>query len=167
MRTILAATAATLAVLLTGGVTGVFFAFSTAVMPGLDATKASSAIAAFQSINQKIMNPVFLGHFAGAPLAGLATGGALLLLGQRWAAVLFFAAAGIYLLGAFLPTMIVNVPMNEALDATEIPADPGEAARIWTEHSARWTTWNTLRNVASVISLLVMALGLYVWGRDT
>ncbi|MFI0352082.1 DUF1772 domain-containing protein [Actinomadura sp. 9N407] len=166
MKFTLAAVAATLAMLLTTGVSGVFLAFSTAVMPGLDAVKAGSAIAAMQSINQKILNPVFLSHFTGAPLAGLATGGALLLLGQRSAAVLFFVAAGIYLLGAFLPTVIVNVPMNEALDVTKIPADPAEAARIWTDYSSRWTAWNTLRGVASAISVLVMALGLYVWGRN-
>jgi uncharacterized membrane protein len=166
MKTTLAATAATLAVLFTGGVTGVFLAFSAAVMPGLDAVRASTAIASMQSMNQKIQNPVFLAHFAGAPLAGLAAGAALLLIGQRSAAVLFFVAAGIYLLGSFLPTMVVNVPMNEKLDITKIPADLNEAARIWKDFSSRWTPWNTLRGVAGSISLLMMALGLYVWGRN-
>ncbi|MEW2359368.1 anthrone oxygenase family protein [Spirillospora sp. NPDC029432] len=166
MKFTLAASAATIAVLLTGGVTGVFLAFSVAVMPGLDAVKAGTAITAAQSMNQKILNPVFLTHFTGAPLAALATGGALLLLGQRSAAILFFVAAGIYLLGAFLPTMLVNVPLNEKLDATKIPSDPAEAARIWADFSSRWTPWNTLRAVSSVLSLLVMALGPYVWGRN-
>ncbi|MFB4317758.1 DUF1772 domain-containing protein [Actinomadura sp. 21ATH] len=166
MKFTLAASAATIAVLLTGGVTGVFLAFSVAVMPGLDATKASTAIAAMQSMNQKIQNPVFLGHFTGAPLLALVTGAALLLLGQRSAAVLFFVAAGIYLLGTFLPTVIVNVPLNEKLDASKIPADMAEAAKLWNDYSSRWTPWNTLRAVSSVLSLLVMALGLYVWGRN-
>ncbi len=66
----LAGVLSTLAVLTTGGMAGIFFAFSVAVMPGLDAAKATAAIASMQSINQKIQNPVFLLTFVGAPLFG-------------------------------------------------------------------------------------------------
>jgi uncharacterized membrane protein len=166
VKTTLAAAAATIAVLLTGGMAGLFLAFSVSVMPGLDAARASSAIAVMQQINQKIINPVFLVHFMGAPLAGAAAGVLLLVAGQRQAALLFLVAAVVYLLGSIVPTAVVNVPMNNALDAVRIPDDAAEAARIWNDHSARWTAWNTLRAVACSVSLLVMALGLYVWGKN-
>jgi uncharacterized membrane protein len=162
----LAGIASALAVLMAGGMAGVFFAFSVAVMPGLDAAKATSAIASMQSVNQKIQNPVFLLTFVGVPVAGALAGGALLATGERGAALLFFAAAAVYVLGSFLPTVVVNVPMNNTLDATKIPSDLADAARIWAGYSPRWTAWNHLRTVASAISLLVMALGLYVWGRN-
>ncbi|MFF5261245.1 DUF1772 domain-containing protein [Actinomadura viridis] len=167
MRSALAAAAAMIAVLLTGGMAGIFFAFSNSVMPGLNAIKAEQAIAAMQSMNQKILNPLFMLHFMGAPLFAALAGGALLLVGQRSAAVLFFVAAGLYVLGAFLPTVVVNVPMNNALDGAGVPAGAAEAARIWAGHAPRWTAWNNLRAVASSLSLLAMGIGLYVWGTNT
>jgi uncharacterized membrane protein len=162
----LAGVLSTLAVLATGGMAGIFFAFSVAVMPGLDAAKATAAIASMQSINQKIQNPLFLLTFVGAPLFGVLAGGVLLAVGERRAALLFFAAAAVYVLGSFLPTAVVNVPMNNALDATRIPSDLAEAAGVWAGYSPRWTAWNHLRTAACSISLLVMALGLYLWGKN-
>ena len=164
-KTALAAATA-VAVLLTGGMAGIFLAFSVAVMPGLNAARASAAVEAMQQINQKILNPVFLVHFSGAPLAAAAAGVLLLVAGQRQAGVLFLAAAAVYVLGVIGPTAAVNVPMNDALDAAGNPAGASEAARIWGAYTGRWTAWNTLRGVASSVSLLLMALGLYVWGRD-
>jgi uncharacterized membrane protein len=162
----LAAVAAAIAVLMAGGMAGVFFAFSVAVMPGLDAARATTAIGAMQSINQKIQNPVFLLTFVGAPVVAAAAGGLLLAAGQRPPALLFFAAAGVYVLGSFVPTIAVNVPLNNALDATRIPSDLADAARVWAGYSPRWTAWNHLRGLASAVALIVMALGLYVWGRS-
>ncbi|GAA3447753.1 DUF1772 domain-containing protein [Planomonospora venezuelensis] len=160
----LAALAAGLTILLTGTMTGLFSAFSVAVMPGLDVIDARQAIPAMQSINQKILNPVFLPMFVGALIAAPAAGALLLALGQGQAAVLFFAAAAAYILGAFAPTAAVNVPMNNALAAVSVPADPDEAARLWSGYSVRWTRWNTGRAVFCGISLLLAGLAVFVWG---
>lgn len=158
---------ATATLLLTGAVSGVFFAFSVSVMLGLDGIRPEQSIAAMQSINERIQNPVFLPAFLLAPLAALATGVLLLSLGQRVAAITFFAAAAVYFLGALLPTIAVNVPMNEALAAAAIPADPEQAARLWADYSSRWTGWNTVRAVSSLLSLLFIGLGLFLWGRSS
>jgi uncharacterized membrane protein len=56
------------------------------------------------------------------------------------------------------------VPMNEALNALTVPADPNEAARLWSDYSPRWTGWNTVRTAFSSISLLFVGLALFVWG---
>jgi uncharacterized membrane protein len=163
---IIALTSVAIAVLMTAGMAGVFFAFSNSVMPGLDAVKASTAIDAMQSIDRKIQNPLFLLAFVGAPLVGALAGGLLLAIGQQRAGVLFFVAAGLYLVGALLPTAVINVPMNNELQATAIPAEAAEAARVWAGYSPRWTAWNHVRTVACSASLLVMAWGLYVWGSN-
>jgi uncharacterized membrane protein len=160
MTTNLAAFSATVTLLAAGAMTGVFFAFSVAVMPGLDALAPEQSVAAMRSINEKILNPLFLSTFMGVPIAAGATGGLLLAAGHRSAAVAFFVAAGVYLLGAFLPTVIVNVPMNDAL------AEPGEAARLWADYASRWTAWNSARAAFSAVSLLAAGLGLCLWGRD-
>ncbi|MFV2178430.1 DUF1772 domain-containing protein [Actinomadura sp. LOL_016] len=148
------------------GMAGAFFGFSTGVMPGLNAARPASAIDAMQGINQKIQNPLFVAMFVLTPVIAVAAGILLMTLDQKAAAVLFFAAAGVYVLGALFPSFAVNIPLNEALDKTEIPADPGEAARVWSDYSGRWTAWNTVRAVAGWASVLAMAAGAYLWGRD-
>jgi uncharacterized membrane protein len=166
MLSTLAAISAAITLALTGAVAGLFYAFSISVMRGLDGIDAAAAIPAMQSINRKILNPVFLATFMLAPVAAAVTGGLLLWLDQIPAAVVFFAAAATYVLGAFLPTVVVNVPMNETLDVATIPTDPGEAERLWTTYSVRWTRWNTARAALSTISLLLVGLALFGWGRQ-
>ncbi|OLT30674.1 hypothetical protein BJF79_38460 [Actinomadura sp. CNU-125] len=148
------------------GMAGAFFGFSTGVMPGLNAARPSSAIDAMQGINQKIQNPLFIAMFVLTPVIAAAAGILLLTLDQKAAAILFFVAAGVYVVGALFPSFAVNIPLNNELDKAEIPADAGEAARVWADYSGRWTAWNHVRAVAGWASVLAMAAGAYLWGRD-
>jgi uncharacterized membrane protein len=162
----LAAWSAAVTLAVTGAIAGLFYAYSVSVLPGLNAVDAGSAIRAMNSINVKIQNPLFFVTFLGTPVAAALTGVLLLVLGHRPAAVLFLLSAAVYLLGVFVPTMAVNVPMNDALAAAVLPADPAEAARLWSDYSSRWTGWNHLRAGASLVSLLLVGLGIYLWHRQ-
>ncbi|WP_433412221.1 DUF1772 domain-containing protein [Microtetraspora malaysiensis] len=162
----LTAASAVVALLLTGAIAGLFYGYSVSVMPAFDGIAAEHGIAAMRSVNEKILNGRFFASFFGTPVASAVTGGLLLALGETPAAVLFFAAAATYVLGAFLPTVVVNVPMNEALAAATVPADPDEAARLWAEFSGRWTRWNTVRAVFCLVSLLLVGLAGFVWARS-
>ena len=96
--TLIAATA-------TGLMAGVFFAFSVAVMPGLADLPAEQAREAMRRINVRIQNPVFLLVFLGtAVLCGIEV------FQGRIVGGLF------YIVGSFLLTMFVNVPMNNRLE---------------------------------------------------
>jgi uncharacterized membrane protein len=161
---ILAGVSATTTLLLTGAVAGLFFAYSVSVMIGLDAIKPDQAIAAMRGINEKIQNPVFLPAFLLTPVVAVITGVLLLVLGQRAAGIVFFLSAAAYVLGALVPSFAVNIPMNDALDTARVPA--AEAARVWSDYSSRWTLWNHVRTVSSGVSLLLVGLGLFVWGRQ-
>jgi uncharacterized membrane protein len=161
-----AAVSAGIAIIALGAMAGLFFAFSISVMPGLDAIKADQAIPAMQSINQKIQNAVFLPVFIFAPIAPAVTGVFLLIHGQKTAGIIFLLAAAIYVLGAFVPTVAVNIPMNDDLDAAQVPTSAQEAALLWSDYSSRWTRWNHLRAVTSSVSLLITSLGIFVWGRQ-
>ncbi|MDL4776538.1 MULTISPECIES: DUF1772 domain-containing protein [Thermomonosporaceae] len=167
MRSALTAVTAALSFLMAAGMAGTFFAFSVGVMPGLNATRATSAIAAMQAINQRIQNPLFLGAFMLAPVLAVIAGVLLLTAGQKSAALLFFAAAAVYFVGAFMPTVVVNVPMNNDLDAVKVPSDLAEAAGIWSDYSGRWTLWNGVRALFSFGGVLLMGYGAYLWGRDS
>jgi uncharacterized membrane protein len=166
MTETLAAWSAAVTLAVTGAIAGLYYAFSVAVMPGLNGTDASTAIRAMTSINQKILNPTFFVTFLGPPIAAVLTGVLLLTLGHKPAAVLFLLAAAIYLVGAFIPTRVVNVPLNDTLAAAGVPDDPAQAARVWSDYSSRWTGWNTVRAGSSVLSLLLAGLGVYLWGRQ-
>lgn len=149
-----------------GLLAGVFFAFSVAVMRGLDTIDAPAAIRAMQSLNRKILNPVFLATFTLASVFAAVTGALLLWLGETWAAVIVFLAAATYVLGAIVPTARINVPLNNSLNTATVPTDPAEAAQLWTDYSTRWTRWNTARAVMSTLSLLLVGLAIFAWGRQ-
>ncbi|MFG3441266.1 DUF1772 domain-containing protein [Nonomuraea sp. NPDC047897] len=143
-----------LAVLLNGLMAGLFFAFSAAVMWGLDAAGPAQATAAMRGINIKILNPWFLTAYLLAPVASLATG-VLLLMGDgdTTAGVVFVAAAVVYLLGTFLPTAAVNVPLNNALEAGDVD---------WAGYTRRWMPWNHLRSLSSTAALVLAAVGIHL-----
>ncbi|MDF5757120.1 anthrone oxygenase family protein [Spongiactinospora sp. TRM90649] len=161
---ILTALLAYVTLVMAGAMTGVFYAFSVSVMRGLDDIDAREAARAMRSVNRRILNPLFLSTFVGTPIVAVVTGVLLLGLGRTDPAVAFFVAAGIYAAGAFLPTVAINVPMNEALARAEVPGEAEAAAALWAGYSPRWTRWNTLRAVACALSLLAAGVGLYLWG---
>lgn len=149
-----------LALLLAGSMTGIYAAFSMSVLPAFDRVPAASAIGAMRGINKKIQNPVFFIAFFGTPVAAALAGALFLRLGQDMSGLLFLVAAGCYLLGSLLPTVLVNVPLNQRLDAAEVPSEPEAAARLWRDYSRRWTAWNTARAMGAGASLLLLGIGL-------
>jgi uncharacterized membrane protein len=146
-----------------GLIAGLFFAFSIAVMQALARLPAAGGIAAMQSINSAILNPLFLAVFLGT-----AAGCALVMLTSlaRWHApgsVYLLVGGALYLVGSLLVTIVCNVPKNNAL-ASVAPADPASAV-LWTDYLASWTTWNHVRTVTSLASLSLLILGLCSLGH--
>lgn len=140
-----------------GVVAGVFFAFSTFVMPALARLPPAQAIAAMQAVNVAAINRWFMGALFGTAAACLALAVAPLVGGRvpgRWLAV---AGAGIYLVGVVVVTAAFNVPRNDALAA--VTAGSVEAAGAWSRYLAEWSAWNHVRTVAGVgaTALLVAA----------
>jgi len=131
-----------------GLIAGVFFAFSAFVMRALVRLPPAQGIAAMQSINVVVLNPMFLGVFLGtAILCAIAVIAALL---RRDAPGCAFALAGgvLYLAGTFGGTIAFNVPWNDRLAAVA-PDDPA-AAETWRLYSGRWTAWNHVRTLAAL-----------------
>jgi uncharacterized membrane protein len=154
-----------LTLILTGAIAGFFYAYTSSVMRGLDAVPAAQAIVAMQGINATVRNWLFAPAFFGTPVAAVVTGALLGWLHRRGAAGLMFLAAIIYIVGAVLPTLLVNVPMNETLATVTVPADPQAADHLWREYSAPWIWWNTLRTLFSFASLLLVGLAIFVSAR--
>lgn len=131
-----------------GLIAGAFFAFSSFVMKALSRLPGSEGMAAMQSINVVVLNPVFLGVFVGT--AALCAAG-LVCSFLRWhepGAIYLLAGSLLYLLGTFMVTMAFNVPLNDALAAVP-PAATG-AKDLWASYLVRWTAWNHVRTIAAL-----------------
>ena len=123
-----------------GLIAGLFFAFSTAVMPGLADLPAEHARHAMRRINVRIQNPLFLLVFAGnVVLCGIEV-----FQGR-------YVGGLLYIVGSFLLTMFVNVPMNNRLERTD--------DAYWPEYLRKWTLWNHVRGFASLASMVILLLG--------
>jgi uncharacterized membrane protein len=131
-----------------GLVAGVFFAFSTFVMTALARLPAPHGIAAMQSINIAVNNPMFLATFLGTAVACAALVVAALSSWTEPRAAYLLTGGLLYLVGAVLVTIVFNVPRNDALAAV----DPNntEAATLWIRYIASWTAWNHLRGAAAL-----------------
>ena len=138
--------------LLVGAIAGFFYAYWCSVMIGLDAAGAAVAAPAMQGINATVRNAMFAPSFFGPlvvlPAAALASA----LGGARMAALWLTAAFVTFAIGAFLVTLWINVPMNNAFAA----ASPGE----WPRYLADWSFWNGVRTIASFAALALVGLAL-------
>jgi uncharacterized membrane protein len=154
-----------LCLLLAGAISGFFYAWSVSAMWGLDTADPRHAIEAMQQINVAVPNPFFFASFFGMPVLSALTGLMWWVAGERTVAAWLLGAAAVYLLGAFVPTVAINVPMNEALGARSVPASLNEAATVWRDYSSRWTAWNHVRSISSLLALLLVGAGLLAAGR--
>jgi uncharacterized membrane protein len=158
---------AAITLILSGAIAGFFYAYSVSVMRGLDATDPQHAIAAMQGINATVRNALFAPAFFGTPVMAALTGALFIFGHRRKAGLVLILAAAVYVLGALLPTFLVNVPMNDALAVASIPADQQDAQTLWTNYSTRWTEWNHLRLAFSMLSLALVGAALFLAGRPT
>jgi len=160
----LPALSAAVTLILAGGIAGFFYAYACSVMFGLDVIDPRHAMTAMKGINATVRNIFFAPAFFGTPVAALLTALLFHKAGFRTAALAMGLAALVYLFGAFLPTVFINVPMNNALAQTAVPESLSEATRIWTAYADRWTWWNVLRTFFSTISLLLVGFSLAAYG---
>ena len=153
--------AATLATALGSGLNaGVFFAFSTFVMPALKRLPAAHGIAAMQSINKLAVTPAFMAALFGTAVACLGlVAWAVISSGERPTA-LVIAGGALYLVGTIGVTIACNVPLNDGL-AMLRSQDAGAASR-WAEYVTKWTAWNHVRTVAALAAAAVLTTSLRV-----
>jgi uncharacterized membrane protein len=136
---------------------GFFYAYSVSVMRGLAAIDPLAAVQAMRSINALIRTPAFFFGFFGALAFPLV---AALLAPRRSIRLLTLMGGLAYGLGAFLVTVTVNVPMNDALAAATATAE--NAAQLWRDYAPRWTLWNHVRTAGSIIAVAFLTAAVVV-----
>lgn len=140
---------------------GIFYAFSTFVMAGLDRAEPLGAIAAMRGINAEAQaNAPFLVVFIGSAVLAVGVGvAAALRLSQPGAG--YVLAGAVLALVAFVVTMAFNVPLNDHLDAVNSSAlSAVDATREWRAYLGPWTAWNHVRSAAPLLGSVLMLVGL-------
>ncbi|MFJ3227201.1 DUF1772 domain-containing protein [Streptomyces sp. NPDC086783] len=146
----------------TGLVAGVFYVFACAVMPALARSEDRVYVEVVQNVNEVIQNPVFLLSFLGALLLTAVSAwqsrGEPGLRGWVGAALLAYALA-------FLVTVAVNIPLNDALADAGDPAKIADPAAVREEFEDPWVAWNVVRALLSTVALGCLARALVGYGR--
>ena len=135
---------------------GVFFAFSTFVMPALRRLPPAQGIAAMQSINVTAVTPIFMTALFGTAAACAVVAVRTLIDWQGLMSAYLVAGSLSYLIGTIGVTIAFNVPLNNSLAA----ADPssGDAMWLWMKYVRTWTAWNHVRTGSGLI-----ASALLIW----
>ena len=109
-----------------------------------------------QSINEVIVTPAFLIVFLGTGVA------CALAFGLGWQHLnkdmLTYVTAGgaIYALGSIAVTIAFNVPLNNRLAAVDPESEEG--ANLWQIYLTKWTRWNNVRSIATIVSTILLLL---------
>jgi uncharacterized membrane protein len=129
---------------------------------GLGRLSDADYVAAMQSINDTVRNPVFALSFFGALLA-LPAAAALHARVDPVRARWLTAAAILYVVGGFGVTFAFNVPLNDELAALDLAsASAAEVTAARADYEDSWNAWNVVRTVASTLALVcVTAAALY------
>jgi uncharacterized membrane protein len=141
-----------------GLVAGVFFAFSSFVMPALARLPAAQGIAAMQAINVAAISFAFMLALFGTALLCLA----LVVWGiAEWGGSFgpyLVGGGALYLLGVVATTGAYNVPRNNALGelAASDPRAPGE----WSRYRSEWTAGNHVRTVTALAAAGLLSAAL-------
>jgi uncharacterized membrane protein len=134
---------------------GVFFAFSSFVMPALRRLPDADGIAAMQSVNVTAVRPAFMSVLFGTAALCL-----VLIVARDAAAPWLIGGGALFLLGVVGVTVAANVPINDAVAALD-PHAPA-AARAWADHAHDWTLWNHVRTVAGAAAAAAFTVALTV-----
>ena len=127
-------------------------------MQALARLAPAQGIAAMQSINVVVINPLFMGGFMGTAAVSAVLGVTSLVRWGESEAAYALAGSLLYVIGTFGVTIAFNVPRNNALAAVDPNSDDG--ARVWTRYLRSWTAWNHVRTVAAFTAAAALTIAL-------
>ena len=133
---------------------GVFALYAHTIMPGLGRTDDRTFVTAFRSIDRAIINPWFM---AGGFIGALVLTGVAAVAHFGTAALPWTTTAFVLYLAAFVITIAVNVPLNNAIKAAD-DRDPAAVRQRFDE--TRWVRWNLVRVVTTTAAFGCLAIAL-------
>ncbi|NUS45378.1 MAG: DUF1772 domain-containing protein [Mycobacteriaceae bacterium] len=151
------------ALLSTGLLAGVYYAYSTSVMLGLGHSDDRTFVEVFNRINVDIVNPMFMFSFLGSVLfTGIA--GALYLRSDQRAVLLWVGVAFALNLLSLIISAAFNIPLNDKMAKVGDPATANFAA-LRKDFESAWTTWNIVRGLINTAAFGALGWALVQAGR--
>ncbi|WP_245915872.1 anthrone oxygenase family protein [Merismopedia glauca] len=117
-------------------------------MSALTRLQPAQGIAAMQSINITVINPLFMTVFLGTAAACIFLAIFSVLRWHQPDSVYLLVGSLLYLIGALGVTIAFNVPMNEAL--AKVDSGSPDGANLWASYLTNWTVWNHIRTVGAL-----------------
>ena len=154
-----------IATLLCGLTTGLVFAFTVVVMPGIRTLPDREFLNAFKVMDRIIQNndPLFLLVWAGSVVVLIAAGFMNFDELAGTPRLLLIGAVAAYLMGVQVPTFVVNVPLNNQLQATDLHAlDTAKLQQARTAFEPRWVFWNAFRTVVGLLTTILLLAVVYL-----
>jgi uncharacterized membrane protein len=136
---------------------GLYFAFTTSVMPGLARCDDRTYVTAMQRLDRAIMNPWFLSTFVGSLLVPVVA--IVMHLDEGRPRLLWLVVGAICYAVTVVITAAVNIPLNTRLaDAGAVTDASAPAVREM--YHERWTRANNARTVICLIAVIAFAVAL-------
>lgn len=150
-----------LSALLCSLVAGLVLTFAIIVMPGIRTMADREYLRAFKVMDRIIQDghPIFALVWLGSAIVVLAT----TVLGfsrlDGLDQILLVVAGAIYIFGVHVPTVTINVPINNSLQSQDLDsASEGELSALANTYETRWLRWNTIRTFVSVVTTVLFLI---------
>jgi uncharacterized membrane protein len=136
---------------------GVFFAFSTFVMPALRTLRPAEGMTAMQAINRAAPNGLFMSVLFGPLIVcGLLV---VAVLRRSGAATIYIVIGSVCFLAGLVVLGAYHVPKNNQLDTFD--AHSAVADNTWSTYYTGWTAWNHVRTLTFTAAATCFTLALH------
>ena len=140
-------------------VAGLVFTFAIVVMPGLRTMGDREYLRAFKVMDRVIQDnqPIFMLVWLGSVVAVLGTTVMGISRLDGLDRVLLITASAIYVFGVHLPTVMINVPINNQLQTQPLDAlSEIELRKLSATYETRWYRWNKIRTIIAIATTVLL-----------
>lgn len=141
-------------------VAGFILLFAIVVMPGIGQLPDREFLRSFQVIDGVIQNnqPLFLIVWIGSALTLTTTAFLSFWVLEGKSFLMVVCAAVVYLTCVQLPTVVVNIPLNNQVQSLNLNAtEEATCLKARESFETRWNRWNTIRTIfALLVSVMLL-----------
>lgn len=140
-------------------VAGLVLTFAIVVMPGIRTLGDLGFLKSFKAMDRVIQDnqPIFMVVWVGSAVVLLATTALGFWRLEGLDRILLIVTCVIYIFGVHVPTVTINIPLNNHLQSQDLDTMT-ESAIVETtaQFEARWLRWNTIRTVVAILSTVLL-----------
>lgn len=143
-------------------VAGLVLTFAIVVMPGIKSLGDLAYLKSFKAMDRVIQDnqPIFMLVWLGSALVLLVSTVLGIWRLDGIDRILLVVSCAIYLFGVQLPTVAINIPLNNHLQSQDLDSMTESQLHATTERfESRWLRWNTIRTFLAILtSVLLLVL---------